>query len=170
MEISSEIENILYEIMVEVEKPRNCAREPSISFFEKDEEEKNGFYLQIVNDEKYPDIVQLWDVLENKYGVQNLLLMDIRHEEMTSAFILKFYFIIDIENYHLCQQPKQIVPPYVGPNDYYLGIIKHLLIQNDLWSIWAWETSCDWDYYPSSNEMMFFHEMCYKYRILSQED
>ena len=53
---------------------------------------------------------------------------------------------------------------------YYMNIIKHLVIQNGYWDAWAWTCACEWDYYPTENEMAFFAEMCIFYNIIEIED
>ena len=50
--------------------------------------------------------------------------------------------------------------------DYYLGVVKHLIIANNYWNQWAEETLWEWDYYPLPNDDLFFYEMCYLYHIL----
>ena len=50
--------------------------------------------------------------------------------------------------------------------NYYLGVVKHLLVSHGLWSVWAYETACEWDYYPSSPcDTLFFLEMCHLFGI-----
>lgn len=54
--------------------------------------------------------------------------------------------------------------------DYYLEIVKHLIICNGLWDVWAEETFWEWDYFPSQQENDFFWEMCYLYHIINRDD
>lgn len=48
---------------------------------------------------------------------------------------------------------------------YYLCVVKHLLVLNNCWSAWAWETECDWDCYPEQ-AFDFMYEMCYKHGLI----
>ena len=50
-------------------------------------------------------------------------------------------------------------------SDYYLSVVKHLLIVNNCWDFWVWETECEWDCFPE-DAFSFMPEMCYKYGLL----
>lgn len=49
-------------------------------------------------------------------------------------------------------------------SDYYLGVVKHLLVAHNLWDLWAWHTECEWDC-PYEYAFCFMSEMCYGFGL-----
>ena len=49
-------------------------------------------------------------------------------------------------------------------SDYYLGVVKHLLVAHNLWDLWAWHTECDWDCFYE-DAFSFMSEMCYGFGL-----
>lgn len=49
-------------------------------------------------------------------------------------------------------------------SNYYLGVVKHLLVAHNLWDLWAWHTELEWDCLYSE-AFSFMSEMCYGYGL-----
>lgn len=49
-------------------------------------------------------------------------------------------------------------------SDYYLSLVKGLLVSHNLWDLWAYDTELEWDcLYDEAFE--FMSEMCYCYGL-----
>ena len=49
-------------------------------------------------------------------------------------------------------------------SDYYLSLVKGLLVAHNLWDLWAWDTECEWDCLYD-DAFSFMSEMCYCYGL-----